>query len=148
MSSGQGRRREYQVSSIGQRLGEVGSGIGYDRTGWDGRTGALKPLAIVFARDVEFVELDLESIPHAHIEARVEDVRVKAGLEVLERESVIRTERGWRVRFRGPQARRWREGVQALFVAVVPRRFLAAESTPWKLHSIRWRNLSQKNKGL
>ena len=49
---------------------------------------------------------------------------------VLERERVIRTERGWRVRFRGPQARRWREGVQALFVAVVPQRFLAADSTP------------------
>ena len=142
MSSGPGQRREYQVSSIGQRLGEVGSGIGYDRTGWDGRTGALKPVAIFFARDVAFVELDLERIAHAHIEARVEDIRVKAGLEVLERESVIRTERGWRVRFRGPQARRWREGVQALFVAVVPQRFLAADATPWKLHSIRWQNNS------
>ncbi len=108
MPSKQGREREYQVSSIGQRLGGAGSGIGYDRTGWDGRTGGLKPLAIVFARDVE---LDLER--------------------------VIRTERGWRVRFRGPQARRWREGVQALFVAVVPQQFPAAESTPWKLHSIR-----------
>ena len=86
-------------------MGGAGSGIGYDRTGWDERTGALKPLAIVYARDVEFVELELERIAHAHIEARIEDIRVKAGLEVLERESVIRTERGWRVRFRGPQGK-------------------------------------------
>ena len=109
--------------------------------GWWSMLAAL-PLGIVFARDVEFVELDLERVGHARIEARVEDIRVKAGLEILERESVIRTEKGWRVRFRGPQARRWREGVQALFVAVVPRRFLAEDSTPWKLHSIRWRNNS------
>lgn len=95
MPSQQGREREYQVSSIGQRLGGAGSGIGYDRTGWDGRTGGLKPLAIVFARDVEFVELDLERVGHARIEAGVEDIRVKAGLEVLERERVIRTERGF-----------------------------------------------------
>ena len=142
MSSGEGQGREYQVSSIGQRLGGAGSGIRYDRTGWDGRTGALKPLAIVFARDVAFVELELESVPHARIEAKIEDIRVKAGLEVLERESVIRTGSRWRVRFRGPQARRWREGVQALFVASVPHRFLAADTTLWKLHSIRWRNNS------
>ena len=140
MPSGQGQGREYQVSSIGQRLGGAGSGIRYDRTGWDGRTGALKPLAIVFARDVAFVELELESVPHARLEARVEDIRVKAGLEVLERESVIRTERGWVVRFRGPQKRRWRQGVQALFVAVVPPQFLTAVSTPWKLHSLRRQN--------
>ena len=125
--------------------------IPFDRIGWINEQkafqekceiGALKPLAILFARDVEFVELELESVPHAHIEARIEDIRVKAGLEALERESVIRTERGWRVRFRGPQKRRWRQGIQALLVAVVPPQFLAADSTPWKLHSIRWQNNS------
>ena len=125
--------------------------IPFDRIGWVNEQkafqekceiGALKPVAIVFARDVEFVELDWERIAHARIEARVEDIRVKAGLEVLERESVVRTGSRWRVRFRGPQARRWREGVQALFVAVVPQQFLAADSTPWKLHSIRWQNNS------
>ena len=67
MPSGQGRGREYSVSSIGQRLGEAGGGVGYERTGWDGRTGALKPLSILFARDVE---LDLEGVAHARIEAR------------------------------------------------------------------------------
>lgn len=61
----------------------------------------LKPLAIVFGRDVEFVELNLESVAQARIEAKIEDVRVKAGWEVWERESVIRTKRGWAVRFRG-----------------------------------------------
>ncbi len=125
--------------------------IPFDRIGWVNaqkafqekcEVGALKPLVILFARDVEFVELDLESVPHARIEARVEDIRVKAGLEVLERESVIRTGSRWRVRFRGPQKRRWQEGVQALFVAVVPPQFLTADSTPWKLHSIRWQNNS------
>ncbi len=144
MSSGQGQGpgREYQVSSIGQRLGGAGSGIRYDRTGWDERTGGLKPVAIVFGRDVAFVELELESVPHARLEARVEDIRVKIGLEVLERVVSVRTESRWRVRFRGPQARRWQEGVQALFVAVVPPQFLTADSIPWKLHSIRWQNNS------
>lgn len=85
--------------------------IPFDRIGWVNEQkafqekceiGALKPLAIVFGRDVEFVELELESVPHARIEARAEDIRVKAGLEVLERESVVRTGSRWRVRFRGP----------------------------------------------
>ena len=145
MPSGPGRGKEYSVSSIGQRLGGSGSGIPYDRTGWDGRTGALKPLAILFARDVKFVELDLESVAHACIEARAEDVRVRAGLEVLERESVARTERGWRVRFRGPQTRRWREGVQSLFVAlsapaVLGRRRYPVETPFHSLAKPAWKN--------
>ncbi len=68
MSSGQGREGEYQISFIGRRLGGADKGIRYDRTGWDGRTRGLKPLAIVLARDAEFVELDLERVAHARIE--------------------------------------------------------------------------------
>ncbi len=139
----------YNIHRTGQRLGKKRSGIPYDRTGWTNRReadagfavepGALKPLVILFARDIEFVELELERRPHPRIEARPEDIRVKAGLEFLERESIAETAKGWRVRFLGPWSRRWREGVQALFVATVPKQFLAEGSTPWVLQSVRWR---------
>jgi len=51
------------------------------------------------------------------------------------------TEKGRRIRFRGPRQPRWRDGVQALFSAVVPNEFLAEKSTPWVLKSFRWRRL-------
>ena len=63
MSSGQGRERvssQFHWPVVGRAVAFV------NRTGWDERTRGLKPLAIVFARDAEFVELDLERVAHAH----------------------------------------------------------------------------------
>ena len=63
MSSGQGRERvssQFHWPAVGWAVAFV------NWTGWDDRTRGLKPLAIVFARDAEFVELDLERVAHAH----------------------------------------------------------------------------------
>jgi hypothetical protein len=122
----------------GQSLEDPKSGIPYDGTGWKPKTGALKPLVILFAKDARFLELELETKPHPLIAANPEDIRAKIGLEFLERADILRTEQGWRVRFHGPRQRRYQNGIQVAFVATVPKEYLAEQETPWILRIVRW----------
>jgi hypothetical protein len=130
----------YTADNYGQRLGGDRSGIPFDRTGWHAETGAVMPLVILFVKDAEFLELDFATQPHPRIPSDPEAIRAKVGLEFLERERITELEGGWRVRFRGPQQPRWREGLQGAFVATVPKEFLAERTTPWILKAARWRN--------
>jgi hypothetical protein len=137
--------RDHQLAStqapagIGhdQTLNGPHSGIPFDGVGWERPSGALMPVVIVFVKDPEFFELDFETQPHPRIVANPENIRVKVGLEFLERTQITETGQGWRVRFRGPQQARWQKGVQSAFIATVPKEYLAAQSTPWKLKSAR-----------
>lgn len=124
----------------GQALGEPRSGIPFDGTGWDEKTGALAPLVVLFVESPEFLELELETRPHPRIAARPEDLRAKVGLEFLERAQAMETEKGWRVRFHGPRKPQYCEGIQTAFVATVPREYLAEQSTSWVLRRARWRD--------
>lgn len=121
------------------QLGDGGSGIPFDRTGWDQETGALMPLVILFVKDADFLELEVETREHPRIAPNPEDFRAKVGLEFLERRRVTKTENGWIIRFRGPQRRPWSSGLQSAFVATVPNRFLDERTTPWVLKWVRWR---------
>lgn len=127
---------------VGSRvqLGDEPVGIPFDRGGWDQKTGEIKPTVILFVQDAEFLELEVVRGEHAVIEPNPEDIRAKVGLEWLQRESITETERGWLIRFSGPEQARWRTGLQAAFLATVPNQFLAERSTPWILKSVRWRD--------
>jgi hypothetical protein len=127
-----------RASEHGVASGDPASGIPFDRTGWDQATGGLSPVVILFAKDPRFLELELESVDDAVIEADPEMIRVKMGLEPLDRLSMERTENGWRVRFQGPQQARYQEGIQCVFVATVPKERLTATKTPWVLKRVRW----------
>jgi hypothetical protein len=72
-------------------------------------------------------------------ESDVRQIRAKIGLEFLERESIIRTARGWQVRFHGPRSQQYRRGIQPLFIAFGPHAGLAAPVSQWRLLSVRWR---------
>jgi len=62
------------------------------------------------------------------------------GLEFLRRERIDRTAKGWRVRFSGPRQKRYQRGVQPVFLATVPKEFLADYTTvPWRLTRVTWR---------
>jgi hypothetical protein len=78
-------------------------------------------------------------VDDAAIEADPEMIRVKVGLEPLNRLGIEKSESGWRVRFHGPQQARYQEGIQCVFVATVPKQHLTAAGTPWVLKSARWR---------
>jgi hypothetical protein len=129
----------YTVDKYGLSLGGDRSGIPFDRTGWSAETGAVMPLVILFVKDAAFLELDLATQPHPRIPPDPGAIRAKVGLEFLERERITELDGGWRVRFRGPQQPRWREGLQGAFVATVPKEFLAELTTPWVLRAVRWR---------
>jgi hypothetical protein len=120
-------------------LGDPASGIPFDRTGWDQKTGMLNPLVILFVKDPQFLDLELEHGSDEDLPADPEAIRAKVGLEALDRVSVERTEKGWRVRFQGPRQARYQEGIQCVFVATVPKEHLTAAKTPWLLRSVRWR---------
>jgi hypothetical protein len=127
-----------RASEHGVALGDPASGIPFDRTGWDQATGGLSPVVILFAKDPRFLELELESVDDAAIDADPGMIRVKVGLEPLNRLSMEQTSNGWRVRFQGPRQARYQEGVQCVFVATVPKQHLTAAGTPWVLKRVRW----------
>ena len=135
-----GGTNTYVANDYGQSLTGDQSKIPFDRTGWNAETGAVMPLVILFVKDPTFLELEFEGQPHPRITANPEDIRAKVGLEFLERTQITKTEQGWRVRFRGPQRARWRDGLQGAFVATVPKEFLAERTTPWILKAARWRD--------
>ena len=116
----------------------------YDRFGWLDHygtpTGTLKPLIMLLADNIDFVELDFEIQPHPRIILDPHAIRIKAGLEYLERDYIQKTDKGWRVRFQGPTQPRWKHGVQSVFIATVPNQHLTESFTPWILHSVCWRN--------
>jgi hypothetical protein len=126
-----------RASEHGVALGDPASGIPFDRTGWDQATGGLSPVVILFAKDPQFVELELEQVDGV-IEADPEMIRVKVGLEPLNRLSMEQTSKGWRLRFQGPRQARYQEGVQCVFVATVPKQHLTAACAPWVLKNVRW----------
>jgi hypothetical protein len=128
-----------RLSEHGCALGDSASRIPFDRTGWDQKTGMLNPLVILFVKDLQFLELELERDGDAEWVAAPEAMRAKVGLEALDRVSVEQTEKGWRVRFQGPRQARYQEGIQCVFVATVPKEHLTAAKTPWVLRSARWR---------
>jgi hypothetical protein len=123
-----------------QNLEHPRSGIPFDRTGWDSKSGALKPLVILFVNNPDYLELELETQPHPHIPPNPEDIRAKIGLEHLDRTEITKTEHGWRVRFNGPLQPRSQAGIQAAFVATVPKEHLAEPDTPWMLRTVRWKD--------
>lgn len=117
------------------------TGIPFNGAGWERNPeGMLMPCVILFVDSPHLLELELEEISEAPIPADPHAIRARVGLEMLKRESVERTERGWRIRFAAPRRRCYQEGIQPVFLATVPRSFLAAqEGLPWRLHQVRWR---------
>ncbi|MFH1845290.1 MAG: hypothetical protein ABIF77_19070 [bacterium] len=121
----------------------VDTWIPYNGVGWHSSSGSVMPCVVLFVQDPKYLELDfLSRHPQAGSKGPI-DLRAKVGLEFLERESVVRHAEGWRVRFRGPQNRRYRLGIQPVFLATVPNQQLADRSTPWRLIRVRWRQEEQ-----
>ena len=125
------------------RAGGETSGIRFDREGWDAETGVLAPLAILFVRDADFLELRLRQREGQVGRWEPSAIRVKIGLEELRCIERRRMEGDrWIVRFSKPNRPEYRRGVEAVFVASVEKGEILADQSPWKLESIRWRGKS------
>jgi hypothetical protein len=132
-------RPPVQLSDWGVALGDPPSGIPYDRTGWDAQSGVLQPLVVLFAKDPDRLELELEVRDQEGAEVDPEAIQAKIGLETLERVRIERNEAGWRVRFAGPRQERYRAGIQVVFLATVPKERMLDQATPWVLKRVKWR---------
>jgi hypothetical protein len=122
---------------------------GFDGLGWKKDAGTAQALVTVFVHDAEFLELELE--PNQSLMDEMakkgethfpqpdpEIIRAKIGLEYLKRESITRTEQGWKIRFHGPRRKVYRSGYQAAFLALIAKEDLPYRYTPWLLKSVRW----------
>jgi hypothetical protein len=109
----------------------------------------MRALVTVFVHDAEFLELELEP-NQSLIDEMVkkgetnypkpdpEVIRAKIGLEYLERESITKTDAGWKIRFKGPQRKVYQSGYQVVFLAMIAKEDLGCRYTPWLLKSVRW----------
>lgn len=113
--------------------------LSHNGAGWN-RDGTVLPSVILFIHTPRFVELELTPFEWARIEPDPSQLRAKIGLEFLKLEKLQPTAEGWRVRFAGPRQKRYQEGLQPLFLAMVPREFVAeTRDLPWRLLRVRWR---------
>jgi hypothetical protein len=121
----------------------------FDGLGWNKDAGTTQAIVTVFVHDAEFLELELE--PNQSLidemakkgethfpQPAPEVIRAKVGLEYLKRESITRTEYGWKIRFHGPRRKVYQSGYQAAFLAMIAKEDLGCRYTPWLLKSIRW----------
>ena len=120
-----------------------------DGLGWDKKTGKAGVLFVIFVHDAEFLELELE--PNRSLIDEMakkgethfpkpdpEVIRAKIGLEYLKRESITKTEYGWKICFKGPRRKVYQSGYQVAFLAMIAKEDLGCRYTPWLLKSIRW----------
>lgn len=121
-------------------LGDNGSGIPFDRQGWNQTNGCLSSLFVLFVNNPKFLELNVEERMGKNENFSPKDFRAKIESERLEMESFERTPQGWKVRFQGPKNMHYRQGLQTAFVATVPKEHLADPTTPWILKSAQWRD--------
>ncbi len=113
--------------------------IPYNGAGWAADSGGLMPCVILFVDDPAYLELELLPVSGTVSESSPEVLRAKVGLEFLQRQSITRTDRGWRVRFSGPQQKRYQSGIQPVFIATVPPGLLASQTAFWRLERVSWR---------
>jgi len=117
------------------------SGIPFNGAGWSAaQEGTLMPCTILFVDEPRFLRLELRENPNSRIPADPRGIRAKVGLEELRLESVGREGDLWIVTFAGPRQRRYQTGLQPVFLATVPKEYLAArQGLPWRLIRVCWR---------
>ncbi|MGA4579409.1 glycosyltransferase family 2 protein [Limisphaera sp. VF-2] len=116
------------------------TGLPLNGAGWNPLDGTVMPSVILFVDSPQFLELDLAEVAGTVAPADPRQIRAKVGLEFLELEEVRPISEGWRVRFAGPGQARYQRGIQPVFLATVPREYLAWDrDLPWRLLCVRWR---------
>ncbi|MGB8888134.1 MAG: hypothetical protein WCC87_15485 [Candidatus Korobacteraceae bacterium] len=132
---------EYRVG--GPLTSTADQAIQYNGAGWDSTTGTTRLCAGFFVDSPQFLELELTAYPGRDTtEAPLTAIRAKVGLESMEQTSITHTNNIWVVRFAGPRQRRYQQGLQPVFLAMIPTQDLAqyiAVSSPWILKRLTWR---------
>jgi hypothetical protein len=115
-----------------------GFGIPFNGIFWDSDSGWVKPLVAFFVEDPQWLELTVS--PRAPEVCPISvPIRAKIGLEHLELKGVRTDGDEWKIRFGGPQRRRYQEGLQVVFLAMDRKERLAEDSAVWMLREISWK---------
>jgi hypothetical protein len=118
--------------------------IRFNGVGWNRQNGLTKPLVMLFAKDIEFVEVDLEI--NNGVKVPYSDwywVRAKVQREMLERISEEDIPGGKRIRFKAPTNENYQQGIRVVFLALGKPEGLADEVSPYKLLAVRWADTKQ-----
>ncbi len=113
--------------------------IRFNGVGWNRQNGLTKPLVVLFAENIEFVEVDLAI--NNNVKVPYSDwhwVRAKVQREMLERISEEDIPGGRRIRFKAPMNENYQYGIQVIFLALGKPEGLADEVSPYKLLAVRW----------
>jgi hypothetical protein len=117
--------------------------VPFNGEGWDPLDGSTRLCAIFFVQTPEFLEMEVAAAQGSQLtENALANIRAKVGLEYLKRESVTPTNGGWILDFNGPKQPRYQQGLQPVFLAMVPPGELAQYAlapSPWILKRLQWR---------
>jgi len=112
-------------------------------SGWDATNGSLSCCAEFFVDSPQFIELQLVPAPASTLtQPKLEDIRVKIGLESLSPLATVNTNGAWIIRFAGAGHAGYQKGLQTVFIATVPVSQLgqyADVPSSWILQRIQWR---------
>ena len=86
--------------------------------------------------DPKFLELNVSPSDHSQLQPEI--IRAKIQTEFLKRESIEKTDQGWKIRFHGPERTDYQKGVQTAFFAFTTKENLDATNAPFRLTSVRW----------
>lgn len=114
-----------------------GEGINqFETHGWDTTNGNVRVCVTVFVHDPKFLELNVSPSDHSQLQPEI--IRAKIQTEFLKRESIEKTDQGWKIRFHGPERTDYQKGVQTAFFAFTTKENLDATNAPFRLTSVRW----------
>jgi hypothetical protein len=117
--------------------------IPYNGVGWHSTNGQVWACAVFYVEDPKFLNLELAPATNSSLtESDLLAIQAKVGLEFLKRNSITPTNGGWVLSFGGPKQSRYQNGLQTVYLAMVPQEQLdqyVIPPTPWILKSLRWR---------
>jgi hypothetical protein len=116
--------------------------VPFDGEGWNSTSGQVRLCAIFFVENPRFLELELGAAPNCHVtETDLNTIQAKVGFEFLKRTSITRVNGAWIMQFDGPRAHRFQQGLQPVFLAMIPPDEMAEYAlrpTPWILKKLSW----------
>ena len=107
---------EYKAGQNPAEYGIFGNGLG-----WDLQTGEAWPCVLLFVDAPESVTVEMSPRPGVRVTPEyIAAIRAKVGLEELTRRSLTTNDNVIRITFQGPLEPEYQQGVQTLFLAMMP----------------------------
>jgi hypothetical protein len=115
------------------------TGIPQNGGGWREQSGNVDIMSILFVQDPAKLRLEVAPIAgESPSEEQYQAIRAKIGLELLQLESVERTEQGRRLTFAAPTRKEYRHGIHVASLAFLAPNQFPHHRSPFRLLSVTW----------